>query len=476
MADRKLKPDGDADKHKHPFGKFMKSNQTGKKAPAEPDAGSSDRKKGRRPNPEGTFRNPRKPNDPARRPGKPVSEFRRRPADDGAAPRDGQAGSRGFKRPTRDGERPPSASRRPGAGFKRSPSAGRPAPDAEKSRTNADSYARRSDRKDSPLPQDRAGSGEPRPKDEVTFSKTLEDKWATPPVSSRRPAAKHLQPQASSKRRIKGYFIKENAFEKAYDAEGRKKFTGGNAGQEAAASAAQAGEMPLNKYIAHCGVCSRRDAVSLIKDGKVTVNEAVVTEPGFKVQESDTVSLQGKVLHLQHNLVYLLLNKPKGYITTTDDPKGRRTVMDLISGTIDERVFPIGRLDRNTTGLLLLTNDGQLAQQLAHPKFEVRKVYMVTLDKNLSQAHFEAILAGLELEDGRAEVDELEYLESKNEIGIQIHSGKNRIVRRIFESLGYVVEKLDRVVYAGLTKKNLARGKWRFLSQQEIINLKHFSK
>jgi 23S rRNA pseudouridine2605 synthase len=231
--------------------------------------------------------------------------------------------------------------------------------------------------------------------------------------------------------------------------------------------------MPLNKYIAHCDVCSRRDAVTLIKEGKVTVNGELVTEPGFKVTIEDVITLNDKKLIVQKNLIYILMNKPKGFITTTDDPKGRHTVMELVESHIEERVFPVGRLDRNTTGLLLLTNDGELTQKLSHPKHEIKKVYKATLDKNLSKDDFEKILKGVVLEDGPAPVDQLEYLDSKNEIGLEIHSGKNRIVRRIFESLGYEVEKLDRVMYAGLTKKNVLRGKWRFLTKQEVINLKH---
>ncbi|RQO32619.1 pseudouridylate synthase [Taibaiella sp. KBW10] len=266
------------------------------------------------------------------------------------------------------------------------------------------------------------------------------------------------------------HFDYENPVEMAYDTSGNK---GVKAEQQ---TKSDINEMPLNKYIAHCGVCSRRDAVLLIKEKKVTVNNKVIEEPGFKISEGDIVQLEGKELKVQKNLLYLLLNKPKGFITTTDDPKGRRTVMDIFGDNIDERVFPIGRLDRNTTGLLLLTNDGDLAQQLSHPKYENRKIYQVTLDKNVSKPDFEKILGGLELEDGKTQVDQLAYLENKNEIGIEIHSGKNRIVRRIFESLGYVVEKLDRVMYAGLTKKNLKRGQWRFLTKQELINLKHMKR
>lgn len=235
-------------------------------------------------------------------------------------------------------------------------------------------------------------------------------------------------------------------------------------------------KLPLNKFIARCGVCSRRDAVELIKSGKITVNKEVLTEPGYKVQEQDVVRMDGKIIRMQTGFVYVLLNKPKGYITTLDDPKGRRIVSDLYEDEIKERIFPVGRLDRNTTGLLLMTNDGDLANQLAHPKYRIKKIYQVKLNKAVSKDHLNQIINGLELEDGIADVDAVSYLDSKDEIGIEIHSGKNRIVRRIFEHLGYEVEKLDRVLYAGLTKKNLPKGKWRLLTKQEVINLKHLSK
>ncbi len=234
-------------------------------------------------------------------------------------------------------------------------------------------------------------------------------------------------------------------------------------------------KMPLNKYISRAGVCSRREAAELIKAGEIKVNGIVKKEPGYKVIDGDVITYQDNDLAKQEKMVYFLLNKAKDYITTTDDPEGRKTVMDLFTD-VKERIFPVGRLDRNTTGLLLLTNDGQLAQKLSHPKFNNKKVYQVKLDKALEEDHFEKIQKGLELEDGKAAVDSLAYInpESKNEIGIEIHIGKNRIVRRIFEHLGYEVKHLDRVMYAGLTKKNLPRGKWRALSDKEIIFLKHF--
>jgi 23S rRNA pseudouridine2605 synthase len=236
----------------------------------------------------------------------------------------------------------------------------------------------------------------------------------------------------------------------------------------------EAEKMPLNKYIAHCGMCSRRDAVELIKQGKVKVNGELAMEPGLKISDGDAVSVSGKKIVPQRNLVYILLNKPKGFITTTEDDKGRRTIMDLVAGSQEQRLYPIGRLDRNTTGLIILTNDGELSQKLSHPKYNIKKVYQVTLDKPITKIDFEKILAGVELEDGVAPVDSLAMLDEKNELGIEIHSGRNRIVRRIFEHLGYQVDKLDRVMYAGLTKKNVPRGKWRLLTDREVILLKHF--
>lgn len=232
--------------------------------------------------------------------------------------------------------------------------------------------------------------------------------------------------------------------------------------------------MTLNKYIAHSGECSRRDAAELVKQGKVRVNGELVLEPGYRIEPGDQVTLQGKKLTPTKGFVYILLNKPKGFITTTEDPEERKTVMDLVDNAGVGRLYPVGRLDRNTTGLLLMTNDGTLAHKLSHPSYNIRKVYQVTLDKNLEKADYHKITKGVELEDGIAQVDELAYLDDRNELGLEIHSGKNRIVRRIFESLGYTVEKLDRVMYAGLTKKNLPRGKWRELTEKELILLKHF--
>ena len=236
--------------------------------------------------------------------------------------------------------------------------------------------------------------------------------------------------------------------------------------------------LPLNKYIAHGGICSRRDAAELVRLGKVTVNGQLVTEPGTKVHPTDTVKVSNKKVTISHNFVYILLNKPKDYITTAEDPQGRRTVLDLIRSATTERVFPVGRLDRNTSGVLLLTNDGDLAQKLAHPSHQIRKIYHVTLDKALTKADFDKIASGaITLEDGPAPVDDLAYADSKDktQIGLEIHSGRNRIVRRIFEHLGYDVRGLDRVMYAGLTKKNVQRGHWRMLSEKEVRILKYLN-
>ncbi|WP_207535456.1 pseudouridine synthase [Desertivirga arenae] len=234
----------------------------------------------------------------------------------------------------------------------------------------------------------------------------------------------------------------------------------------------------LNRYIANAGICSRRKADELIEAGVVSVNGEVVSELGFKVNPAkDVIRYNGETLK-REKMVYVLLNKPKDYITTTDDPQERRTVMQLVDKASRERIYPVGRLDRNTTGLLLMTNDGDLAEKLSHPRNNITKIYHVELSKSLSQGDFNKIEFGLELEDGLIKPDNVSYVQgaSKREIGIQIHSGKNRIVRRIFEHLGYEVVKLDRVVYANLTKKDLPRGRWRYLDEKEIVQLKHFIK
>lgn len=231
--------------------------------------------------------------------------------------------------------------------------------------------------------------------------------------------------------------------------------------------------MPLNKFVAHAGVCGRREAAELIRQGLVTVNGDKVVEPGFKVRGNEDIKVKGKKIFLQRNLVYILLNKPKDYITTAKDPEGRKTVFDLIKGATKERVYSVGRLDRNTTGVLLLTNDGELAQKLTHPSYQIKKIYEVKLDKPVTKKDYEAIVTGITLEDGFVKADSLAYDEKdKSILGIEIHSGRNRIVRRIFEHLGYDVKNLDRVMFANLTKKNVDRGTWRMLQPKEVRLLK----
>lgn len=232
------------------------------------------------------------------------------------------------------------------------------------------------------------------------------------------------------------------------------------------------GEIRLNRFIAQSGLCSRREADDYIQAGVVTVNGQVVTELGSKVKPTDDVRFNGERVQGEKK-VYLVLNKPKGYVTTMEDPHTDKTVMELVKGACTERIYPVGRLDKNSVGLLLFTNDGDLTKQLTHPSYRKKKIYQVTLDKPLTRADMDAIAEGITLEDGEIYADEISYVsENKEEVGIEIHSGRNRIVRRIFEHLGYTVLKLDRVYYAGLTKKNLKRGQWRFLTREEVERLK----
>ncbi len=225
----------------------------------------------------------------------------------------------------------------------------------------------------------------------------------------------------------------------------------------------------LNKFMANSGICSRREADEKIAAGKVTVNDVVVTELGTKINRDDVVKCEDKVVTPERKC-YVLLNKPKDCVTTSDDPNGRMTVLDVVKGACRERIYPVGRLDRNTTGVLLLTNDGELASKLTHPKFVKKKIYHVWTDKDITEEDMQRIADGIELEDGEIHADAISYANDtdRNQAGIEIHSGRNRIVRRIFEHLGYRVTKLDRVYFAGLTKKNLPRGRWRYLTQEEV--------
>jgi len=235
-------------------------------------------------------------------------------------------------------------------------------------------------------------------------------------------------------------------------------------------------EIRLNKFIANSGICSRREADILIQNGDIKVNGKVVFELGTKIKPADKVQYKGKALK-REKFIYILLNKPKDFITTTDDPQNRKTVIDLVKNHISERVFPVGRLDRNTTGLMVLTNDGELSEILAHPSYNIKKVYEAHLDKPVQQDDIDALDQGLELDDGPVKIDAFEVISpDARAIGLEIHSGRNRIVRRIFEKLGYKVVRLDRVMYSFLTKKDLPRGKWRFLKEFEVVRLKQLGR
>ncbi len=232
-------------------------------------------------------------------------------------------------------------------------------------------------------------------------------------------------------------------------------------------------EIRLNKYLANAGICSRRDADELIKEGLVKFNGKIVTELGLKISKNDTVKYKNKKVHFDKS-IYILLNKPKGVLTTVSDDRGRKTVLDFFRNKVQERIYPVGRLDRDSTGILLLTNDGDLTKKLTHPKYNKKKIYHVFLNKDLEKKDAEKLVEGIDLEDGFMKFDTLAFPDpkSRKDIGIEIHSGRNRIIRRMFSELGYDVLKLDRVYFAGLTKKDLKRGKWRFLTQLEISNLK----
>ena len=254
---------------------------------------------------------------------------------------------------------------------------------------------------------------------------------------------------------------------------GRKPFRAGDGERSYPKYAAkQMGEVRLNRFLAQSGLCSRREADDFITAGLVTVNGQIVTELGTKVRSTDEVKFNDSKVQGEKK-VYLVLNKPKGYVTSLEDPHADKTVMELVKGACSERIYPVGRLDKNSLGLLLFTNDGDITRQLTHPSLEKKKVYQVSLDKPLTRADMELITEGITLEDGEIYADEIAYVgDSKKEVGIEIHSGRNRIVRRIFEHLGYNVQKLDRVYYAGITKKNLKRGQWRFLTREEVDRLK----
>ncbi|CAM1345116.1 pseudouridine synthase [Tenacibaculum amylolyticum] len=253
----------------------------------------------------------------------------------------------------------------------------------------------------------------------------------------------------------------------------RKQFTKKSKPQTSQKTSKEDSGIRLNKFISNSGICSRREADTFIEHGSVTVNGKLITEMGYKVQPDDEVRFDGTLISIEQKR-YVLLNKPKNYITTMEDDRGRKTVMDLIANATKERIYPVGRLDRNTTGLLLFTNDGELAKKLTHPKHNVRKLYHASLDKKLTLSDLDKLRGDVVIEGKKVFIDAVSYVEGekKTEVGIEIHSGRNRIVRKIFDHFGYHVTKLDRVIFAGLTKKNLPRGRWRELTQQEINNLK----
>ena len=307
------------------------------------------------------------------------------------------------------------------------------------------------------------------------FSRRNEDEREEKKPFGRRSFNKEEREERSSRKP----FGEKKSFGKRFDRDEERPARGGRRGYRREKDPEfdrprATGEIRLNKYLADSGICSRREADNLILAGAVSVNGEVVTELGTKVKTTDKVVYGGQTLN-REKLRYVLLNKPKGVITTSDDPYERHTVMDLVEGACQERIYPVGRLDRNTIGLLLLTNDGELAKTLTHPSHNVKKLYHVTLNKPLTAADFEQIEKGLTLEDGPITVDKIDYVTddpTMREVGVEIHSGRNHIVRRIFESLGYEVIKLDRVMLAGLTKQNLPRGHWRFLTSAEISMLK----
>jgi 23S rRNA pseudouridine2605 synthase len=345
-------------------------------------------------------------------------------------------------------------------------------------------YKKKHDDHDSDKPYKKKFDGD----SEKPYKKKYDDQ------SSEKPYKKKYDDRSSDKpfKRRSGEFSEEKRFKQDEFEEGKgfkghskdkeefrdKKFRKNKFGKDNNAKQSTKeddGTTRLNKYLAHAGISSRRDADVLIKGGTVKVNGVVITEMGYKVKPGDVVTYADSTIKNERK-VYLLLNKPKDFITTTDDPQERRTVMELVKPACKERIYPVGRLDRNTTGLLLFTNDGDLATKLMHPKHEIRKVYHVTLNRPLTAEDYKTINEGFDLQDGPVKVDDIAYVgEGKKEVGLEIHSGRNRIVRRLFEHLGYEVIKLDRVSYAGLTKKDLARGKYRFLSEKEVAFLKMLS-
>jgi 23S rRNA pseudouridine2605 synthase len=294
------------------------------------------------------------------------------------------------------------------------------------------------------------------------------------PAKRRKPSGKPAGKPAEKEHPFEKFRVKKPITAKnETDKNEKEKWREKGDAQGSRSKSARDESLRLNRYIAKSGLCSRRDADEYILAGHIQVNGKIVKEVGTKVTWSDEVKFKGRKLNPEKK-IYLLLNKPKDYITTVDDPYAKRTVMDLVRNSCRERIYPVGRLDRHTTGLLLFTNDGELTKKLTHPSHKVVKIYQATLDRPLERADMEKIAAGIELDDGPVQVDEISWIDEKDKskVGIQLHSGKNRIIRRIFNHVDYKVTKLDRVFFAGLTKKNLPRGKWRFLDEKEVNRLK----
>ena len=399
---------------------------------------------------------------PERRPYKAGKPYGKRPRRDGSSDKSGSSFDRGKS------ERP----------FRRD-SENKPADRRERRSYGDKPYGKRTDRgeqsRNKPFRKSDGKSDENRPKQRRSDQKSEFRKSASYGLPYKKSYGKKRESSERDGQGERGESNRKGDFRSLRKGDPRKnKRDFGKQQQPDLAAPAQTDKIRLNRYIANSGISSRREADELIKMGLISVNGKTITEMGYKVNPGDEVRYENKVLKAEKP-VYILMNKPKGYLTTTDDPQERNTVMHLLGSSIKERVYPVGRLDRNTTGLLLLTNDGDLADKLMHPSYNVKKIYKVELDKPLTKGDFEKITEGVHLEEGRAMVDDLALVsEDGKTVGVELHIGWNRVVRRIFESLGYEVIRLDRSVYAGLDKKDLGRGEWRFLKKEEIVHLKHF--
>lgn len=369
--------------------------------------------------------------------------------------------SKDFSKPRRSYDRKDDSSERPSRGDK---PFGRSNDDSSERPSRGGNFKRRSEGGDTP-------------REQKSFSRSRDDRDDTKRTSKFSEEGESRRSKFSDKEERgdkKGFFSKLSRGGKSFTRTAAPAPDYGKTIEKGKEDFGTTEKIRLNRYISNSGVCSRREADELIKMGLVTVNGTVVTEMGHKVDRKDVIKYDGKTLRAEKP-VYILMNKPKGFLTTTKDPQDRNTVMQIIAESVKERVYPVGRLDRNTTGLLLLTNDGELTDKLSHPSYNVKKIYKVDLDKPLTKADFEKIKAGVRLEEGKAMVDDLAMVSDDGKtIGIELHIGWNRVVRRIFESLGYEVVKLDRSVYAGLDKKELSRGHWRHLTREEVVRLKHY--